>query len=60
MLFNGNPPSSVSKNLESTVRLVRPNSNAKELPTVDFIRKMRGVIRTMAETLAAHELSKNK
>ena len=60
MLFNGNPPSSISKNLESTVRLSCPNSNAKELRNADHIIKMRGIIRIITESLAAYELSNNK
>ena len=60
MLVNGTPPSAASKNLESTMRLMCPNANVKELPNVDCIRNMRGIIRIITEMLAAYELSNNE
>ena len=50
----------MSKNLESTVRLVCPQADVRELPNADYVRKMRGIIRILTETLSAYELAKDK
>ena len=59
MLVNGTRPSAVSKNLESTLIIVCPNAIIMELPNVDYVRKTRGVIRVITETLAAYQLAKD-
>ena len=46
MLVNGTPPSTVNNNLESTVHIMCLNAKIIELPNIDCMRKMRGVIRT--------------
>ena len=58
MLVNINPPSAVNKNIESTVRLVCPQADVRDLPNADHVRKMRGIIRILTETLSACELEK--
>ena len=61
MLVNGTKPSAVAKNLESTIRLVCPNVvKINELPNVDYVRKMRGVMRIVTETLAVYRLGKDQ
>ena len=60
MLVNGTAPSAMVKNLESALRIVCSNAIAEELPNIDCMRKMRGVIRILIETLAYYRLEKNK
>ena len=45
MLVNGTPTSELSKNLESIVRMMCQNMKIIELPNIDHMQKMRGVIR---------------
>ena len=59
MLDNGTPPSAISKNLESTCRLICPTIKIIELPSIDCIRKQRGVLRILTECDAMHMLAKN-
>ena len=60
MLVNSTPTSELSKNLESIVRIMCPNMKIIELPNIDHMRKMRGVIRMQMEMFAIYRLSKNK
>ena len=60
MLVNGTRPSAVVKNLECAFRHACPHATIVELPNVDFVRKTRGVIRILTETLAACQLAKDK
>ena len=59
ILDNGTLPSAVSKNLKHVCRLMCPDVKIIELPSIDFIRKMRGVIRTLTEAHAMCLLGKN-
>ena len=59
MLVNGMAPSAVSKNFELIVRLITPTITIKELPNIDFVRKLRGLVRIISQTVTAYELAKN-
>ena len=59
ILANGTPPLAVSRNLESTCRLTCNNVIIRELPNIDYIHTMRGVIKIMMETHAMYLLGKN-
>ena len=52
MLVNEAAPSTVVKNLESTLRIVYPNTIVEEFPNIDYMRKIRGVIRILMKILA--------
>ena len=60
MLVKGTLPSAICKKLESTCRLMCPNVEIKELPSIDYVRKCSGNIRIMTEACAACILAKNK
>ena len=60
MLTHGTPPSTVTKNVETVLRLLCPNVLTIELTNIDCVRKCRGIVRIVGETCAAHELSKNR
>jgi len=59
ILTNGTPPSAVTKNIETVIRMLCPNVICIELSNTDYIRKCRGIIRIVAETLAAYEAGKD-
>ena len=59
MLTNSTPPSAVCKNIETAIRMLCPNVVVIELPNIDCVRKCRGIIRIVAETLAACEAGKD-
>ena len=59
MLLNGTAPSAVSKNIESTVRLIYPSVIVEEVPNIDFVRESRGLVTIMSETAAACEQANN-
>ena len=52
MLVSGAAPSAVAKNLESTLWLICPSAAVEELSNVDYMRKLRRVMRIPTVTLA--------
>ena len=52
LLVNGAKPTAACKNLESAVRIMCPQVRILELPNIDYVRKMRGIIRIITETLS--------
>ena len=55
MLTNGAPPSAVCKNIEIVMRMLCPNVACIELPNINYVRRCRGIIRIVTETLSACE-----
>ena len=60
MLIHGTPPSTVTKNVETVLRLLCPNVLTIELPNIDCVRKCRGIVTIVVESCAACELAKNR
>ena len=57
-LVNGTPPSSVPANIISHVAIMNPEIKVKEVPSINFVRKCRTILRIVGETLAAYRLGK--
>jgi hypothetical protein len=58
-LINGTPPAAIPGNIYSQDRLTT-GRDGQEVPSVDFCRKMRIVLRILTETLAAYQLAKQE
>ena len=58
MLINGSSPSSIAPNLKTFVEVLCPNIDIKELPSLRYIRNLRGVVRIIGEALAAFRLGR--
>ena len=59
MLMNSIAPTIVHTNLESTVRLIYSNIILKELPNMDYMRKVQRSIHAIIEIRVVYKLEKN-
>jgi hypothetical protein len=57
-LVNGTPPTSISPNIASHIKLTMPGVDVDCLPSLSFVRKCRTVLRVIGETLTAYRLAK--